>query len=78
MIGRVSPALFLALGCLAQEGGLPPGAPLLPLSALPDYERDLDHAGMILGWNPAEAVPLRRLPHEKPLATHGEEGEEPQ
>lgn len=35
----------------AQETGLPPGAPSLPVSALPDYERDLDHAGLIRGWN---------------------------
>lgn len=29
----------------AQDAGLPPGAPLQPESALPDYEKEIDHAG---------------------------------
>jgi cytochrome c5 len=37
----------------AQDAGLPPGAPLLPESALPDYEKEIDHAGLIHGWNKA-------------------------
>jgi cytochrome c5 len=37
----------------AQDAGLPPGAPLLPESALPDYEKEIDHAGLIRGWNKA-------------------------
>ena len=37
----------------AQDTTLPPGGPLLPESALPDYERSLDHAGLIRGWNKA-------------------------
>jgi hypothetical protein len=72
MIGRALPALFLALGCLAQEGGLPPGAPLLPLSALPDYERDLDHAGMILGWNPAALARGEKIYQRVCHACHGD------
>lgn len=35
----------------AQESGLPPGAPLLPASSLPEYEHTLDHAGLIRGWD---------------------------
>jgi hypothetical protein len=42
-----------ALRLAAQDPSLPPGAPLLPESALPDYERDLDHARLIRGWNKA-------------------------
>ena len=37
----------------AQDATLPSGGPLLPESALPDYERSLDHAGLIRGWNKA-------------------------
>ncbi|HTO02133.1 MAG TPA: DUF6797 domain-containing protein, partial [Opitutus sp.] len=43
----------LAPAGLAQESGLPAGESLLPESALPDYERNLDHAGLIRGWNQA-------------------------
>lgn len=32
---------------------LPPGEPLLPESALPAYEKEIDHAGLIRGWNKA-------------------------
>ncbi len=37
----------------AQDATLPPGAPLLPESALPDYEKNIDHARLIRGWNKA-------------------------
>lgn len=37
----------------AQDATLPPGELLLPESALPDYERSLDHAALIRGWNNA-------------------------
>lgn len=45
-------ALF-ALAANAQESALPSGAPLLPESALPDYEKTIDHARLIRGWNNA-------------------------
>lgn len=45
-------ATFAASFAFAQEqGSLPPGAPLLPLSALPEYEGKIDHAGMIRAWD---------------------------
>lgn len=47
---------FSASAVSAQEAGLPPGAPLLPVSALPDYEKTIDHAGLIRGWNKASLV----------------------
>ncbi len=34
-----------------KTGSLPPGAPLLPLSALPAYEKEIDHAGLIRSWD---------------------------
>lgn len=43
----------LAAGAVAQDPSLPPGAPLLPESALPDYEKNIDHAQLIRGWNNA-------------------------
>jgi mono/diheme cytochrome c family protein len=39
--------LFLSTTLLSQEAGLPPGAMLLPESALPEYESKIDHAGLI-------------------------------
>lgn len=47
-------SLFAAAGLslFVQPGpALPPGEPLLPESALPAYEREIDHAGLIRGWN---------------------------
>jgi hypothetical protein len=51
----LSPLVFAALlpAAAAQDAGLPPGAPLLPETALPDYEKIIDHAGLIRGWNKA-------------------------
>ena len=43
-------ALFACSG-QAQNPTLPPGEPILPESALPDYEMDIDHAGFIRGWD---------------------------
>ncbi|MSU72545.1 MAG: hypothetical protein EXS43_09415 [Opitutus sp.] len=39
--------------CLFAQPGpaLPPDGPLLPESALPAYEKEIDHAGLISGWN---------------------------
>ncbi len=49
--------LILCLGVVPlraqSDSALPPGAPLLPESALPAYEKDLDHAALIRGANPA-------------------------
>lgn len=58
MTPRVPSRCSLVL-LLAAAGGVfaqplpPPGEPLLPLSALPAYEQDIDHAGLIRGWNKA-------------------------
>ena len=51
----------LILGCFvvlagvaaAQDPALPPGAPLLSESALPEYEKTIDHARLIRGWDKA-------------------------
>ncbi|MBL9186554.1 MAG: c-type cytochrome [Opitutaceae bacterium] len=44
---------LLAHAATAQDSSLPPGAPLLPETALPDYEKSLDHARLIRGWDKA-------------------------
>src|SRR5688500_572155 len=46
-------ALALAGALAAQDASLPPGVLLLPESDLPEYERSLDHAALIRGWNKA-------------------------
>ncbi len=46
-------ALVLAGALAAQDASLTPGALLLSESALPEYERSLDHAALIRGWNKA-------------------------
>ncbi|NOX99498.1 MAG: hypothetical protein GXP30_07190 [Verrucomicrobia bacterium] len=53
---RFSALLILVVSlsrfALAQDiASLPPGAPLLPLSALPAYEKEIDHAGLIRAWD---------------------------
>ncbi len=45
--------LATTISSVAQDSALPPGAPLLPESALPDYEKNIDHARLIRGWNKA-------------------------
>src|SRR5688572_20710144 len=56
---RLAHVLFgcAAFACIriahAQNGASPPSHLLLPESALPEYERTLDHAGLIRGWNNA-------------------------
>lgn len=44
---------LLAGFAAAQDPALPPGAPLLPESALPEYEKTIDHARLIRGWDKA-------------------------
>ena len=56
LIRKRGPALWLAActALVAQvDPALPPGEPLLPESALPAYEREIDHAGLIRGWDKA-------------------------
>ncbi|MDP3073911.1 MAG: c-type cytochrome [Opitutaceae bacterium] len=45
--------VLLSRLALAQDATLPPGAPLLPESALPEYEKTIDHARLIRGWDKA-------------------------
>lgn len=42
---------LLPLLAHSQEADLPPGKPLLPESALPAYEKNIDHAGLIRKWD---------------------------
>ncbi len=56
----------------AQVSALPPGAPLLPESALPDYERRLDHAGLIRGWNNAALARGEKIYERVCHACHGD------
>ena len=71
------PALALALigaapSSLAQDAGLPPGAPLLPEAALPDYEKSIDHAGLIRGWNKASLARGEKVYQAVCHACHGD------
>lgn len=65
-------ALALVGRPAAQEPSLPPGAPLLPESALPAYERDLDHAGLIRGWNNAALARGEKIYQRVCHACHGD------
>jgi hypothetical protein len=55
LVGFGLPIAFVASlsSARAQNPTLPPGELLLSEAALPDYERTLDHAGLIRGWNNA-------------------------
>lgn len=71
--------LRLALGLssaffplFAQTAAPPPGALLLPESDLPAYERDLDHAGMIRGWNRASLARGREIYQQVCHSCHGD------
>ena len=58
---------------LAQpDRSLPPGAPLLPESALPAYEKDLDHAGLIRGWNRGTVARGRDIYQQVCQSCHGD------
>jgi len=65
---------FLAVASLglAQDANLPPGAPLLPESALPDYEKAIDHAGLIRGWNKASLARGEKIYQNVCHACHGD------
>jgi glucose/arabinose dehydrogenase len=56
----------------AAEPTLPPGEPLLPTSALPEYEQHLDHAGMIRGWNKASLARGEKIYQLVCHACHGD------
>lgn len=73
------PALGLALCLVALAGlraqtepALPPGEPLLPESALPDYEKDLDHAGLIRAWNKAALTRGGEIYRQACQSCHGD------
>ena len=51
---------------------LPPGEPLLPESALPAYEKDIDHAGLIRGWNRAALARGRETYQQVCQNCHGD------
>ena len=54
------------------DAALPPGAPLLAESALPDYEKDIDHAGFIRGWNQRSLVRGGQIYQQHCLTCHGD------
>ncbi len=57
----------------AQPGpALPPGEPLLPESALPAYEKEIDHAGLIRGWNKAALARGREVYQQICQNCHGD------
>jgi hypothetical protein len=65
--------LGVTLGLKAQtEAPLPPGEPLLPESALPDYERTIDHAGLIRSWNRASLVRGGEIYRQACQSCHGD------
>lgn len=51
----IGPAVLLGALARGQTAGLPRGELLLPESALPAYEKNIDHAGLIRGWDRAAA-----------------------
>ncbi len=70
---------LFAFGCAwlvpplsAQDVGLPPGALLLPESALPDYEKTIDHAQLIRGWNKASVARGEKIYQLVCHACHGD------
>jgi hypothetical protein len=67
-------AVALLSGVSAQEpsASLPAGEPLLAESALPDYERDLDHAGLIRAWGKGSLVRGREIYQQACHSCHGD------
>lgn len=51
---------------------LPPGTLLLPESALPAYEKDVDHAGLIRSWNNASIARGAEIYRQVCHACHGD------
>ena len=57
----------------AQPGsGQPPDGPLLPESALPAYEKEIDHAGMIGSWNRGSLARGREIYQQVCHSCHGD------
>ena len=54
------------------DPALPPGEPLLPESALPAYEKEIDHAGLIRGWNKASLARGRETYQQVCQNCHGD------
>jgi len=65
-------ALLAGRSVVAQDATLPPGAPLLPESALPDYEKSIDHARLIRGWNRASLERGEKIYHLVCHSCHGD------
>ncbi len=69
--------LVLCLGSLGllpaqPDPALPPGEPLLPESALPDYEKDLDHAAFLRGANAAALARGGEIYRQACQSCHGD------
>jgi cytochrome c5 len=70
---RLAVALAVAASvAAAAEPTSPPGALLLPESALPDYEKTIDHAGLIRGWNRASLARGEKIYQLVCHACHGD------
>jgi hypothetical protein len=67
-------AATLVLNVSAQENSaaLPPGELLLPESALPAYEKEIDHAGMVRAWNNGSLARGREIYQQVCHACHGD------
>ena len=71
----IAPSLICLVVLLLGAPGVasePAGAPLLAESDLPAYERDLDHAGFIRGWNKAALDRGERVYERVCHACHGD------
>ncbi|MEY4939472.1 MAG: hypothetical protein RIQ93_1207 [Verrucomicrobiota bacterium] len=62
----------LATGAPAQSAAASQSEPLLPESALPDYEKQLDHAGFIRGWDRAAALRGEKIYQAVCHSCHGD------
>src|SRR5437868_5437622 len=70
-------AVTLTSGVFAQDrqlspAPLPPAELLLPESALPTYEKEIDHAGIIRAWNKASLERGREIYQQICHACHGD------
>ena len=64
--------MLFASRLAAQDSGLPPGALLLPESALPDHEQKLDHARLIRGWDKASLARGEKIYQFACQSCHGD------
>ncbi|MBI5770347.1 MAG: c-type cytochrome [Verrucomicrobia bacterium] len=64
--------VLMVVAVRAQDSTLPPAEPLLPESALPDYEKNLDHAALIRGWNKASLARGEKIYQFVCHACHGD------